>query len=142
MAKQAKQAALNAEEAPLGAGTPSGKLKARTSAVVLLSIAALLIVVGAVASLSETTDPAQVASTGLADAAQPTDLKSLVSFPDSFRIVDARMEAERAAFHNSQSHHKGRRLTQFGGSHFAPRTLRSSHFAAHYPITNAAHRDC
>ena len=33
-------------------------------------------------------------------------LKSLVSFPDSFRVVDARLEAERAAFHNSQSHHK------------------------------------
>merc|ERR1712072_298458 len=96
------QAVLNTEEAPLAARTPG---------IVLLSIAALLIVVGAVASLSETTDPAQVASTGLADAVQqPTDLKSLVSFPDSFRIVDARMEAERAAFHNSQSHHKGRRL--------------------------------
>lgn len=33
-------------------------------------------------------------------------LKSLVSFPDSFRIVDERLAAERAAFHNSQSHHK------------------------------------
>merc|ERR1712072_1146269 len=30
--------------------------------------------------------------------------------PDSFRIVDERLAAERAAFHNSQSHHKGRRL--------------------------------
>merc|ERR1712072_430266 len=35
--------------------------------------------------------------------------------PDSFRVVDARMEAERAAFHNSQSHHKGRRLLGGGG---------------------------
>ena len=113
MAKQAKQAALNTEEAPLGADERRGR--ARTSAIVLLSIAALLIVVGAVASLSETTDPAQVASTGLADAAQqPTDLDDKTDgnsvMPDSFRIVDARMEAERAAFHNSQSHHKGRRL--------------------------------
>lgn len=30
--------------------------------------------------------------------------------PDSFRVVDERLAAERAAFHNSQSHHKGRRL--------------------------------
>ena len=118
----AKQAALNTEEAPLGADERRGR--ARTSGAVLLSIAALLIVVGAVASLSETTDPAQVASMGLADAAQqPTDLDDKTDgnsvMPDSFRIVDARMEAERAAFHNSQSHHKGRRLLGGTLAHFA-----------------------
>ena len=125
-----KQAALNlnAEEAPLGADERRGK--ARTSWAVLLSIAALLIVVGSVASLSETTEGPPAASTDLADVT--TALRARHAFPDSFRIVSQMSANEmKAKRMGKQGEHVvgGRRLLAGPHIHRAKHhhTLRTSH---------------